>query len=297
MTDRVKKFVAVVEAGTFTRAAETLHISQPALSVAVRKLEKSLGVKLFESTGRQGVVLSQAGEFVYSSGLEHRKIDHNLKVQLASLGADKVPLRIGLIDSVAAVLCADDEPLKTLESKTELSIYVENSTALRRGVRRSELDLAVVVADDAEDDRLEIAAAATDNLLMVCSQSVVETLETDAEAGKSIPFLSYVQESATFAVIERALRQSGIQVTAVVYSTSPDSMLAMASRGRGAAVLPEVLVANKLQQGELVQMRLHGKPFLVQRRLHVVTLKGRKIPPRLTGLAFAMREQLRTFTV
>jgi DNA-binding transcriptional LysR family regulator len=54
MDDSLRKFVAVVEAGTFTRAAELLHISQPALSVAVAKLEKTIGEKLLESNGRQG---------------------------------------------------------------------------------------------------------------------------------------------------------------------------------------------------------------------------------------------------
>ncbi|QQS18510.1 LysR family transcriptional regulator [Candidatus Saccharibacteria bacterium] len=297
MDDSLKKFVAVVEAGTFTRAAETLHISQPALSVAMSKLAKKYGVVLFESTGRSGVQLTPAGEYMYNAGLEQRRIEHNLQSQLTSIGGEKVPLRIGLIDSVAALLTTTDEPLKTLESRAQLSLYVENSTALRQAVRRSELDVAIIVADDAQDDKLEVAAVASDNLFMVCSPSEVEQFEVAIVQGIPVAFLSYVPESMTFTVIERSLRPSGIKVNPIVYSTSPDSMLAMASRGRGVAILPEILVKRGLESGVLVRVNVQGKPYAVRRRLHVVTLKGRKLPPRLVGLALAMREQLKTYTV
>ena len=148
MNEGLRKFVAVVEAGTFTKAAEVLHVSQPALSVAVRNLEKFVGAKLLESTGRHGVVLTQAGQVVYAAALEHRRVEQNLKLQLISLGEQKVPLQLGLIDSVAVLLANLPEQLQLLEMTTELGLYVANSESLRRGVLQSELDVAIIVADD-----------------------------------------------------------------------------------------------------------------------------------------------------
>ena len=64
---QLEYFVAVVEAGSFTRAAERLHMSQPPLSVAIHKLERELGVKLLERTPR-GVTPTAAGTYLLATG-------------------------------------------------------------------------------------------------------------------------------------------------------------------------------------------------------------------------------------
>ncbi len=297
MDEALQKFVAVVEAGTYTKAAEMLHLSQPALSVAIKKLEKKLGMKLLESNGRQGVVLTGAGQLAYATALEHRRVEQNLTSELASLAAQKVPLRIGMIDSVAALLSRMPEQFHALETTTELSLHVAPSATLRHEVLRSELDLAIVVADDQADDRLEVAATAADTLLLVCAPGDQAALQSKLHNHETIPFLSYIRSSTTHAVIARALKRSGIETETSLFSTSPDVMLAMLLQRRSAAILPESLVRRRLMSGELTQL-LHGrKPYEIQRRLHVVTLKGRKLPPRLAGLAIAMREQLRPYTI
>ncbi|MFZ1249249.1 MAG: LysR family transcriptional regulator [Candidatus Saccharimonadales bacterium] len=297
MDDTLRKFIAVVEAGTFTRAADILHISQPALSVAVGKLEKSLGVKLIESSGRHGLSLTEAGNHVYMAALEHRRVEQNLRAQIASLTQAKVPLRIGMIDSVAALLSTHDNLLETLESKTELGLHVLNSAALRKAVRRSELDIAVVVADDEEDDRLEVAAVTADNLVLVCVPDQQASMQKKLLDGDALPFLSYASHSATYAVIARALARDHVLVEPVLYSTSPHIMLAMAIKGRGVAALPESLVADSLRNGEVKLLFKNATPYIIQRKLHVVTLKGRKLPRALAGLAFVMRQKLRDYTM
>ena len=58
---QLRYFVVVAEEASFTRAAQRLHLSQPALSAAIRQLERRLGTVLFARTGRQ-VALTPAGE-------------------------------------------------------------------------------------------------------------------------------------------------------------------------------------------------------------------------------------------
>ncbi len=297
MDDRLQKFAALVEAGSFTKAAAALHISQPALSVAIAKLERLLKVSLLDSSGRHGIELTEAGKVVYAAALEHRAVGHNLQLQLAGLSEDKIALRIGMIDSVAALLCSQEEPLRTLEQQTELSLYIANSADLRAAVQNDRLDLAVVVADEAEDARLQTAAVGVDRLVLVCQSESAERMRATLEAGEPLPFISYVQTSATYRIIRTALERDQIATTTILYSTSPDVMLQMVLRGRGVTVLPENLVAAKVAAGVLAYITMADKPYRVERRLSVVALKGRRLPPRLAGLAWSVRQQLREYAI
>lgn len=297
MDDRLQKFAALVEAGSYTKAAAALHVSQPALSVAIAKLERALKVTLLESSGRHGIELTEAGKVVYAAALEHRAIGHNLQLQLAGLSEDKIALRIGLIDSVAALICSQEEPLKTLEQQTELSLYVANSATLRAAVQNDKLDVAVVVANEAEDARLQTAAVGVDRLVLVCQKDSVERMRLALETGEQLPFISYVQTSATYQLVRMALERDQIATTTILYSTSPDVMLQMVMRGRGATLLPENLVAAKISSGELAYLSITNKPYYIQRRLSVVALKGRRLPPRLAGLAWSVRQQLKDYAV
>ena len=61
LSRHINYFLAVAEHGSFTRAASALHVSQPALSQQIRQLEESLGVPLFDRSGRT-IRLTDAGE-------------------------------------------------------------------------------------------------------------------------------------------------------------------------------------------------------------------------------------------
>ena len=297
MDDRLQKFAALVEAGSFTKAAVALHISQPALSVAIAKLERSLKTPLLSASGRHGIELTDAGKAVYNAALELRAIEHNLQSQLAGLGDDKIPLRIGMIDSIAALLCSQEEPLRTLEEQTELTLYIANSSNLRAAVQSDALDLAVVVANDAEDSRLQTAAVGVDQLALVCQAVAAERFQKMLTTKQQLPFISYVQTSATQRIIATALERDNVAIETVLYSTSPDVMLQMVRRGRGVTLLPENLVASQIASGELTHLKVAGKPYRIKRRLNVVALKGRHLPPRLAGLAWSVRQQLKPYAL
>ena len=97
----LRYFQQVAEHGSFTAAARELSISQPSLSVAVRKLEETLGTKLFHRS-RQGVTLTRAGEIL----LEHaRQADLTLeaaKDELLALSTEpRGSFRLGAHESLA----------------------------------------------------------------------------------------------------------------------------------------------------------------------------------------------------
>jgi DNA-binding transcriptional LysR family regulator len=140
----IRYFVAVAEERNFTRAAERLHMAQPPLSTAIRRLEQQLDVRLLERTPRQ-VELTAAGRLLLERGRE--LLSHADEVVSAVRAVEKAPtglLRVGM--SPAARFGVTPELLARW-SATAPGVMVhagEGTTgALLRDVRQGRLDLAL----------------------------------------------------------------------------------------------------------------------------------------------------------
>jgi len=141
----VRYWVAVAEEGNITRAAERLHISQPALSAAIKQLEQQLGVALLDRSGRV-VAVTDAGAVLLEQGRE--LLGHADRVVEAVRARDAAAvgrLRIGMsptarygVGPALLAACADRAP--------GVMLYPAEDTtgALLRDVRGGRLDLAVL---------------------------------------------------------------------------------------------------------------------------------------------------------
>ena len=100
---RTHTFLAVVRAGSFTRAAEELHVTQPAVSQHIRQLEAHYGCTLFSKTGR-GVKPTRAGQLLYQALDAERNDETRLRAELDALQGEKdarPPLRLGCTRTIA----------------------------------------------------------------------------------------------------------------------------------------------------------------------------------------------------
>ena len=100
---QLRYFHAVVEHGSFTRAAESVHVSQPALSLQIRELEDGLGAPLFERESR-GVLLTPLGRAAYQQTL--RILDETLVLETMGKRFDAGPYRVefGIVSTLAPYL-------------------------------------------------------------------------------------------------------------------------------------------------------------------------------------------------
>ena len=100
---RTHTFLAVCRTGSFTRAAETLHVTQPAISQHVRQLEAHYGCKLFAKTGR-GVEPTEAGQALYQALCVAENDEGRLRADLRTYAGEKdarPPLRLGCTRTIA----------------------------------------------------------------------------------------------------------------------------------------------------------------------------------------------------
>ena len=273
----MKKFAHLVDAGSFTKAAAGMHISQPALSAAVAKLERELKSPLLVH-GARPLALTPAGELAYQTAKDLSVQADNLKLRLAELAERPVTLRVGMIDSIADALFSHGAGLE-LAKDSRISLIVNNSRYLTEAAERGEVDVAFVAKQQGKlPAMLESRSVADEPLVIVARPSQARS------SSPTLPnFIAYDQASNTFRLVNQALKNYGVKPEISFYSTSPDVTLRLVLQNQGAAALPYLLVREHLAAGELVC--LGGKtPWIVPRPIVVIRRRDRELPQALKHL-------------
>jgi LysR family hydrogen peroxide-inducible transcriptional activator len=141
----LRYIVALARERHFGRAAEACFVSQPTLSIAVKKLEQELGVELFERGG-QAIRVTPVGERVIEQARQALEHIESLR-QLAKAGRDQLcdPLRIGAIYTIGPYLFPDLIPnLSTLAPQMPLLVEENFTAVLGEKLKAGELDVIIV---------------------------------------------------------------------------------------------------------------------------------------------------------
>ena len=141
----LKYIVAVARERHFGRAAEACFVSQPTLSVAIRKLEDELGITLFERGGAE-VGVTTIGEQIVSQAQKVLEESANLK-ELARLGHDPLsgPLRVGVIHTIGPYLLPKLVPAQ-IERVPQMPLILQENFTVRliELLRQGEIDCAIM---------------------------------------------------------------------------------------------------------------------------------------------------------
>jgi DNA-binding transcriptional LysR family regulator len=234
---QLRAFVHVTHAGTFTRAAEELHIAQSAVSQAVGKLEAELGFELLRRTSR-GVELTEAGEAVFERARE-------IVAGADAIRSDLAALR-GLLEGTVALgtmLPPGPIDLPGLlasfhETHPGITVRVREGSALEilAALRRDELDVAFTgVEPEALEDGLAGERMLSEELLLVTPPDH-RPLALDELGG--VAFVGYRRGSALRDTIDGALRAAAAQPQVVVESDELVSVRELVARGLGVSIVP-----------------------------------------------------------
>lgn len=276
MDDRLQKFARLVEIGSFTKAAKQLHISQPALTLSINKLEQELGAELL-IRGNRKLDITEAGKAAYDAATEHQNITDDLRNNLNRIAHKRPHVTIGMTDSIAAALCYT-AAFDQLESSAHVTIVVNNSRYLREAVEHRQLDVAFTIDDEVEHPSLQKVTIGSEQLLFVCHPDVASATNTEISNGKLHNFISYDKPSTTFRHVQHALHALDIKPYMTLFSTSPDVMLQMVLRGRGTAALPNHLVEDLVSSGELSLLGVGKTAIIARRPVCRLQLIGKTLP-------------------
>lgn len=242
--------MAIVEHGSFTAAAKHARISQPALTSALKSLEKRYGAKLIIRNSRP-LQLTEAGQAVYASAgrirLELSKLSNELK-DIYSGKATRVA--VGAIDSVAMQL------FKSGINTENLEVHVDNSARLIESLELAKIDIAFIADPLVQPTgSVVIKPLNSEKFVLVTHPKQAEETRQNLLKDKVINnFITYNPESTTFKRITARLGADNIKATVTFVSTSPEIMRQVVLNGGGSALFPYSLVEKELKKGTLKEV-------------------------------------------
>lgn len=238
---QLEYLIAVAEEANFTRAAERIHVAQPAVSAQIQRLERELGQTLLDRS-RRAVRLTAAGEAVLPYARAALAAVGNMRVAADELSQlVRGTLAIGTVTSHNVdipQLLADfhaDHP------NVEITLGTDSSDSLIEGVRTGRLDVAIAsvgpdeVPDGLElevvtDEAIEVAVCRTDPL---AKRKTVRLAELRDRTLIALPVGAGVRRQ-----FDRACAEAGVTPRIALEASTPLALADLAARGLGIAIVP-----------------------------------------------------------
>lgn len=274
-------FESVARNLSYTRAAEELHLSQPAVSMQIRQLEDSAGLPLFERLGKS-IYMTEAGEEMYTYS---RNISQQLQelddVMEALKGVQGGRLRLSVASTANSFATRILSAFSKLYTGTTYSLDVTNRKSLLDQLANNQTDI-VIMGKPPEDlgIKLEVEAFMENPLVIIAPPN-----HPLANSKKPIslerlihePFVMREKDSGTRIAMERFFREKGLEIETGMEMTSNSAIKQSVTAGLGLGVVSYHTLELELEAKRLTILNVEGFP--IRRQWHVVHLSGKRLPP------------------
>lgn len=231
--------VKIVEAGSFSQAARTIHVAQPALSQQIAELEASLGIQLFQRSAR-GVSPTAAGQRFYEEASSILRRYEALPGLIRSSGGDVAGLvSLGMPASLSTTLVGPFiEKCRAAYPKVILKFIDGDSEFLREEVEKSRLDLALAYEDEFFPVVLRRPLFRQNHYLISSTRTAptVGSIVSLKEVAK-IPLILPGHLNARRIVIDRAFAEAGLSLNLTAEAVTVASELSAVRSGAASTIL------------------------------------------------------------
>lgn len=286
----MKIFLSICDNGTnTTKAAAALHMTQPAVSLAIKELEQYYGVVLFDRIGRR-LKLSEAGQQFREYATHICDMFDHLEKGMRDWDTLGI-LRIGSSITIGSqFLPGYEKAFSRQYPGTRLRTLVAPSAILERKLLNNELDFALVegvirspslITEPYMQDKLTVIAPADGSFSPWQTISIEEFRQQN--------FLLRETGSGTRDLFDQVIARAGFTVEPVWEAVSTTALVNAVINGLGIAVLPHRMLSGPLERGEVVGLHVEGLDF--SRHFHITYHKEKF----LTGSARAFLDLCRNY--
>ena len=289
---QMRLFEAVARHRSYTRAAEELHLTQPAVHIQVKRLEETMGLPLIEAVGKK-LLLTHAGEEVHAATIAVMTRLEELNVTLMHMkGKVGGPLRIAAVTSAEFFMPHFLGQFLRDHAEVQPLLKVANREQVIKRLTASEDDF--VIMGQVPDGMALAVNPFMDNLLVPIAHPahpLAHRRRIPLEVLAQERFLMREPGSGTRSATERRFAEKHLAVSVYMELGSTEAIKQAVMAGLGVSVQSTSSLRLELETGRIVALDVVGFPL--RRKWHAVHLKGRHLSlTAATFLAFLAREGL-----
>lgn len=259
LLENVVMFSKIANEKSISKVASANHISQPALSQQMQRLEEELGMKLLVRSNR-GIELTEAGKIMHKYAIQFEKTYQNLREELDNLKDSNATFRI----AASPVVCNYALPcnLYKLNKKfpqCAFSLQDEHSGEVILHVQNGQADIGFIVGRSNAADLTETLAFSDKIYLIANNNATVPEMEGLQDIGK-LPLLMLNSQFSSYRLVYEYLKQAGCSAELNNSSSlnSTEAIKSAVSAGYGMAFLPYMAVKKELYTKEFKIVEIPG---------------------------------------
>jgi len=282
---QINAFLAVAELGSFSLAAEQLHITQPAVSKRIRQLEISIDTALFDRIGKRSILTPDGKAFKPHA----ERILQELKSYRFSLSRQQDSPSGSLSFATSHHIGLHRLPgtlrdFKIRYPQVDLDLHFMDSEDACVAIANNELELAIVTLPELADEKLDCEPVWVDQLVVVTAADHPLAGQQEIDPLELLEHAAILPSLGTFTrkIINSLFAASKDQLKIILETNYLETIKVMVSANLGWSILPQSMVDSSLSSH-----RLHGLD--VRRPLGIVTRKNRTLSLSSTAMIDLLR--------
>jgi DNA-binding transcriptional LysR family regulator len=269
--NQLKSFVTIVNASNFSRAADILHISQPALTHQIRRLEEELGTVLLERGARHVRLTPQGDAFlVYAQRILSLTEECRQTMRELCGGGGRLTIAAGTTNIVFRLANWLQE-LRQRLPQLEISVQAGSSMEVAEYVLQDQVDLGLVTSP-IPDRRLTSHPLFEDKILLIAGKDVLIEENITWQDLKTSSFILFPKGTGFRHYIDDLFRRVGIEPRIAMELDNIEGIKQLTGIGMGLSFLPQIAVEAAISQGILrivnprPEMELHRTTSIIMRK-------------------------------
>lgn len=259
-------FLKLAQTLSFTKAAEELHLTQPAVSLQLKNLQTQFDLPLFEVVGKKvyitdfGQEIATAAEKILEEAYAIDAKTHAHKGQLTGR------LKISVVSTGKYVMPYFLSEFLQLNPGVELVMDVTNKTEVIRTLEQNEVDFALVsvVPDTIKTEGIKLMQ---NKLYLVGNGKAQHKRIVDKSIIENLPLIYREMGSATRNAMERFISKNHVPVRRKIELTSNEAVKQAVIAGLGYSIMPLIGIKNELNSGDLKIIKIKGLPMVTNWQL------------------------------
>jgi len=277
-------FRAVAEEGSFTRAAERLHVSQSAISRQVKLLEDELGGMLLHRGARR-VALTHPGELLLKMA---NRVSRDIQEVVSQISETHALTRGTLTLAGGMTVCMYILPrllkkYRSLHKKVDLRVVSSSAESLLRMLRSHEVDLALMTLPIVAKD-LEVVPVLREEMVVVTAPGhpLHRRRAVEPKDLGRFPMILYEAGSNTRKVQDQLLLEEQVAVEVAMETENVEIIKSMVANGLGITLIPYAAIAKDVRHGRFAYARIRGRRLY--RETGWIYLRSDHVPRTITEM-------------